>query len=70
MQVANTVNLRALVRATNDWEEKASIEQLLSMECYLNDMRSLYGIQVYVLFNNRAEIVDQQKYLMFLLKWG
>jgi hypothetical protein len=64
------VNRDALARATDDWEDKASISQLMDMNCYINDMRSMYGIQVYPLFDDRAKIVDHNKYLMFLLKWG
>jgi hypothetical protein len=64
------VNKDALARATYDWEEKASIAQLMDLNCYVNDMRSLYGIQLYPLDVRQAVVVDHNKYLMFLLKWG
>lgn len=64
------INQAALARATDDWEEKASIAQLMDLNCYVSDMRSMYGIQLYLLDARQAAVVDHNKYLMFLLKWG
>lgn len=64
------VDQDALARATDDWVAQATMAQLMNLHYYVKDMRDWYGIQVYPLFESRSRVVDQQKYLLFLLKWG
>jgi hypothetical protein len=57
----------AMYRAIYKWEEDAPIQLLLDLDAYEKHFRDEYGIAV-SLSGNR--VVDEQKYLMFILRWA
>jgi hypothetical protein len=57
-------------RAINNWEETAPIELILSISALKNHMLEEYGIRISAPGGiDIHEIVDEKKYLIFLLKY-
>ncbi len=61
----------AVWRAISKWEETAPIELLLSIPVLKNHMINEYGIKISALGEiDKPEIVDEKKYMIFLLKYS
>jgi hypothetical protein len=61
------VDDEALYNAIQKWEEDASIKLLLDMGAYREHFLNEYGIELSLVGNR---IVDEQKYMMFILRWS
>lgn len=60
----------ALHRAINKWEEEAPIEMLIDVLEYQRHFLEEYGIDVSVLGGLGDPVVDEQKYMLFILRWS
>lgn len=60
----------AMWAAINKWESTAPIEILLNANALRAHMLNEHGIKISGPFGRDHEIVDQQKYTMFLLRFG
>lgn len=60
------INNDAIRNAINKWEETAPIEELLDIESYRKHFLNTWGIKIGP-FNTDYKIVDEQKYMLFLL---
>jgi hypothetical protein len=61
----------AFYRAINKWEETAPVELLLSIPALKDHMIKEYGIRFYSIEGiDKFDIVDEKKYMMFLLKYS
>lgn len=61
----------ALHRAINKWESEVPIEILLDSRALKKHMREQNGIELGSWLENQdPKIVDEKKYLMFLLKFS
>lgn len=63
-----TVDDNALWNAINNWERNAPIELLLDLKSLQAHMREVNGIEYQWL--GKHKIVDEKKYMMFLLRWS
>jgi hypothetical protein len=67
----NEIDDVAVWRAINKWEETAPIELMLSIPALKDHMIKEYGIKISALGGiDKPEIVDEKKYMMFLLKYS
>jgi hypothetical protein len=61
----------AFWRAINKWEETAPVELILSIHELKNHMINEYGIKFYSVRGiDKFDIVDEKKYMIFLLKYS
>ncbi len=67
----NDINNEMFWRAFNKWEETAPIEIILSITALKKHMIEEYGIKISALGEiDKPEIVDEKKYIVFLLKYS
>lgn len=59
----------ALYRAINKWEETAPVELLLDMKAYKDYFLNDWGIKIGSIITE-STVVDEKKYMMFLLRWS
>lgn len=59
----------SLYRAINKWEETAPIELILDMKAYKDYFLKEWGIKIGT-FGHEHTVVDEKKYMMFLLRWS
>lgn len=67
-----TVNQDALARAIDHWENTAPIHTALNLAALTNHLNSEYGIKLggWQGLEPEAEVVDEKKYIVFLLKFS
>ena len=63
------IDVRMLDKAIGDWETNAPIEDIIDATAFRKFMLDKYGINVGA-FMNQCSIVDEKKYLMFILRWS
>jgi hypothetical protein len=67
----NDINNEMFWRAFNKWEETTPIEIILSITALKKHMIEEYGIKISAMGGMvKSEIVDEKKYMMFLLKYS
>jgi hypothetical protein len=64
------INNRSLQQAINDWEETAPIELILDTNALRIHMWSVYGIDLGYPLLRISNVVDEKKFMFFLLKYG
>ena len=64
------IDEEALYRAVNNWESTAPVNLLLDMNAYKSYFLNERGIKVGSLLEKDHTVVDEKKYLMFLLRWS
>jgi hypothetical protein len=57
----------ALRKATNKWEEEAPIELLIDVAAYKQHFLEEHGINITL---GKNIVVDEQKYMLFILRWS
>lgn len=59
----------ALYRAVNNWEKTAPVELILDMAAYKNYFLKEWGIRIGSIISE-SSVVDEKKYMLFLLRWS
>lgn len=65
--MTHKIDNKMLLRAINKWEETAPLALLLDHRAVRKHILEEYGIQIGIGYTT---VVDEGKYLMFLLKWS
>jgi|APFre7841882654_1041346.scaffolds.fasta_scaffold07153_13 hypothetical protein len=60
----------ALHRAINDWEERVSLVEMLDQKLLRKHIVNEYGIDIGHSAISESIIVDEQKHLVFVLRWS
>lgn len=68
--MTNRVNDDAVYRAINKWEADAPIEILLDLTKLKEHMIKEHGILFDSWLGHNLTVVDEKKYMMFLLRYG
>jgi hypothetical protein len=63
------IDLQAYQKAIDNWESTAPAKLLLDMNALREHMLSVNGI-TFGAFFSQPKVVDEKKYVMFLLKYG
>lgn len=64
------VDDEAFNNALDAWEKSASLDFLLDLRMYREHFLTEYGIHISPGIGSEFEIVDEQKYLMFIMRWS
>jgi hypothetical protein len=62
------INPVILAKAIDDWECTAQIEDIVNPIAFKNYMLDKYGIAIGS-FMSQCTVVDENKYMMFILRW-
>jgi hypothetical protein len=68
--MTHKIDNKMLYEAINRWEETAPINLLLDIKSLNDHMLSYNGIEINSWMSKNARVVDEKKYLMFLLRYG
>lgn len=68
--MTNRVNDDAVHRAINKWESDAPVEILLDIKKLKEHMLKEHGISFNSWLGQDLTVVDEKKYMMFLLRYG
>jgi hypothetical protein len=66
----NKINEQALRQAINKWEETVPISIALNPKALRKHMLNEHGINLPVFPSTNISVVDEKKYLLFLLKFS